>query len=63
MPKPLLGGTSSRRTLWPRQLTNNARHEVQINDLATYRFPVATQSKWNDSFATLNRSSTDQRVR
>ena len=49
--------------MWPRQLTNNARHEVQINDLATYPFPVATQAKWNDSFATLNRSSTDQRVR
>jgi hypothetical protein len=63
MPKPLLGDTSSRKTLWPRRLTNNARYEVQINDSATYRSPVATRSKRNDSFASLNRSSTDQRVR
>ena len=63
MPKPLLGDTSSRKTLWPRRLTNNASHEVQINDSATYRFPVATRSRLNDPFASSNTSSTDQRVR
>ena len=40
--KSLRGGAYSRRALLPRRLIENARREVQINDFATYRFPVAT---------------------